>query len=103
MDKMFDKSNRYMTKGIQNDIPVELQMFMWNCIDTLKEKGQELDYLQVFELTSEKTDDIFFEKINYRQEVPEYSITYRIFFTEMVNAKVFVIDDETYSTMLLAE
>lgn len=100
---MFDKSNRYMTKGIQNDIPVELQIFMWNCIDTLKDKGQELDYLQVFELTSERADDILFQKVQHSQEVPKYNKTYMICVKEMIGTLVFVIDDETHSTMLLAE
>ncbi len=102
MNKMFN-NDRYMTKEIQQQIPIELQLFLWNCIDTLKEQEQELDYLQVFELTKERVDDVFFQKIEHRQEVPEYSKTYRVFPNEMVDAKVFVIDDGTHSTMLLAE
>lgn len=35
---MFDNA-RYMATGIKNEIPAELQVFMWDCIDTLKEKG----------------------------------------------------------------
>jgi Staphylococcal protein of unknown function (DUF960). len=101
MDKIFD-NDRYMTKGIQQEIPLELQLFLWNCIDTLKEQGQELDYLQVFELTRERVDDVFFQKVEHRQEVPEYSKTYRVFPKEMVDVKIFVIDDGTNSVMLLA-
>lgn len=100
---MFDKSNRYMTKGIQQEIPLELQLFMWNCIDKLKEQGQELDYLQVFELIEHRADDIFYQVIKHKQEVPEYNKTYNVCPKENVNAKIFVIDDETHSTMLLAE
>lgn len=100
---MFDKSNRYMTKGIQEKISIEIQRFLWNCVDTLKEKGQELDYLQVFELTSERADDILFQKIEHRQEFPKYNKIYKIFAKEIVDAKVFIIDDKEYSTMLLAE
>ncbi len=100
---MFNKNNRYVTKGIQLEIPLELQLFLWNCIDTLKDQGQELDYLQVFEIITERADDILFRKIEHRQEVPEYSITYKVLPTEIVNAKIFVIDDGKYSTMLLAE
>lgn len=101
MGKMFN-NQRYMTKGIQLEIPIELQLFLWNCIDTLKEQGQELDYLQVFELTKERVDDVFFQNIEHRQEVPEYSKTYRVSPKEMVNVKIFVIDDGTNSVMLLA-
>ena len=100
---MFDKNNRYMTKGIQNEIPLELQLFLWNCINVLKEQGRELDYLQVFELNKESIDDILFQKIEHTQEVPEYKMTYSLYSIEMVNAKIFVIDDGGYSTMLLAQ
>lgn len=100
---MFGKSNRYITKGIQQEIPLELQLFMWNCIDKLKEQGKELDYLQVFELIEDRADDIFYQIIEHRQEVPEYNKTYKICPKENVDAKIFVIDDETHSTMLLAE
>jgi hypothetical protein len=103
MDKMFDKYNRYTTRGIEREISIELQLYLWNCIDKLKEQGKELDYLQVFELTKERFDDIYFQRIEHRQEVPEYRSEYNVFPTEMVNAKIFVIDDDTHSTMLLAE
>ena len=96
-------NNRYITKGVQQEVPLELQLFMWNCIDTLKEQGQELDYLQVFELTKERADDVFFQRIEHRQEVPKYSMTYRLFPKEMVNARIFVIDDGSHSTMMLAK
>ncbi|APC38886.1 DUF960 domain-containing protein [Clostridium estertheticum] len=100
---MFDKSNRYMTKGIQQEIPLELQLFMWNCIDKLKEQENKVDYLQVFEITEHRADDIFYQIIEHSQEVPEYNKTYKVCSKKVVNAKVFVIDDETHSTMLLAQ
>ncbi|MBU3097673.1 DUF960 domain-containing protein [Clostridium sp. DSM 17811] len=106
---MFDKNNRYITRGVQADIPLELQLFMWCCIDKLKEQGLKRDYLQIFELTEHKADDIFYQVIEHREEVPEYNKTYKILAKETVNAKVFVINDgedeigKGYSTMLLAE
>ena len=39
-------NKRYLTKGIDESIPLELQLFMWNCIDRMPEPK---DYLQVFE------------------------------------------------------
>ncbi|MBU3144616.1 DUF960 family protein [Clostridium sp. CF012] len=100
---MFDKSNRYITKGIQQEMPLELQLLMWNYIDKLKEQGMELDYLQVFELIEHRADDIFYQIIEHRQEVPEYNKTYKLFSKRIINAKVFVICDGKYATMLLAE
>ncbi|MGV8980534.1 DUF960 domain-containing protein [Clostridium sp.] len=99
---MFNKSNRYITKGIQQEIPLELQLFMWNCIDKLKEQGKEVDYLQVFKLIEHRADDILFQIIEHSQEVPEYNKTHKVFSKKIVNAKIFVIDDITNSTMLLA-
>ncbi|MBU3190316.1 DUF960 domain-containing protein [Clostridium bowmanii] len=100
---MFDKSNRYMTRGVEADIPLELQLFMWSNIDKLKEQGEILDYLQVFELTEKRANDIFYQNIEHRQEVPEYKKTYKLLSKETVNAKVFVIDDgDNHSTMMIA-
>lgn len=102
MDKIFDNA-RYMTKGVQAEIPLEQQVFIWDCIDTMKKQKRELDYLQVFELSKERADDIFFQSIEHRQEVPEYKENYRLLFQEFVDAKVFIIDDGDHSTMMLAE
>ena len=38
---------RYMTAGVNAEIPLELQLFLWSCIDQLP---PERDYLQVFQL-----------------------------------------------------
>lgn len=100
---MFDIVSRYITCGVQSGIPSELQTFMWDCIDELKKKEKELDYLQVFELDCERVGDTTFQKIQHRQEVPAYEKTCYIFAEGAVKAKIFVIDDGEYSTMLLAE
>jgi len=101
---MFDKSNRYITKGIEEKLPKELQLLLWKCIDALKEQEMELDYLQVFELTMERVGDIFFQMIIHTQESPKYSKTYKILAKEMVDKLIFVIDDENkHSTMMFSE
>lgn len=99
---MFDNS-RYMTMGVKNEIPTELQLFMWDCINKLNEQEKELDYLQVFELQKIRFNDFEYQRIEHRQEVPKYKRIYNIFPAEMVDAKVFIIDDGSYSTMMLAE
>lgn len=45
---MFD-NDKLITKGVQQNIPLELQLFMWNCIDILKDQRHQLNYLQIFE------------------------------------------------------
>jgi hypothetical protein len=87
---------RYLTKGVNATIPLEVQIFMWQCIDTLE---VEKDYLQVFDLSVE--DGI--QKVVHKQEVPEYKYSYTLMVSNPVSARVFVIDDGEYSTMLLAE
>lgn len=98
---MFEKSKgRYLTRGVDNEIPLALQIFMWERIDKLSEPR---DYLQVFELSETATG---LQRIVHKQEQPEYRVEYII--TEecapkAVTAKIFVIDDGDHCTMLLAE
>ncbi len=91
---MFNNS-RYLTRGVQTEISLELQLFLWNCIDQLPE---ERDYLQVFNL------ELFGEmqRITHTSENPEYKMEYLIPSEAPVTAKVYVIDDGDHSTMLLA-
>ena len=90
------QNKRFLTRGVQVEIPVELQLFLWNCIDQLPE---ERDYFQVFKL------DVCNGKqhIHHFSEQPEYSKEYTIDLANPVNQKVYVIDDIDHSTMLLAE
>lgn len=92
---MFD-NQRYLTRGVQAEIPFALQIFMWSCIDGLPE---ECDYFQVFKL--ENLSGI--QKIIHFSEQPEYHREYLIPSDNPITAKVYVIDSEEYSTMLLAE
>ena len=91
---MFTK--RYITKGAQSEIPIELQIFMWNCIDSMPETK---DYLQVFWLSSFEGK----QKIVHEQEEPEYKKEYILKAETAVTANVYVIDDGDHCTMLLAE
>ena len=91
---MFNNS-RYLTKGVQAEIPLELQLFMWNCVDELP---AERDYLQVFNL--EPFGEM--QRITHTSEIPEYKMEYLIPSEAPITAKVYVIDDGDHSTMLLA-
>ncbi len=89
-------NQRYLTKGVQSEIPLELQLFMWECVNRMPEPK---DYFQVFRL--ESLDD--FQKIIHFSEHPEYHREYLIPTDKPITAKVYIIDSDTYSTMLLAE
>lgn len=99
---MFGKENRYITKGINKMVDIRLQIFLWRAIDNLKDKLEKVDYIQVFEIQKEYGTIT----IKHRQEVPEYNEEYILELCDIdvsKEIKVFVIDDEDYSTMLLAE
>ena len=90
------QNKRFLTRGVQAEIPIELQLFLWNCIDNLPE---ERDYFQVFAL--KEIDGK--QHIHHFSEQPEYSKEYQISTEKPITAKVYVIDDTDHSTMLLAE
>lgn len=89
-------NQRYITRGVIAEIPFELQIFMWECIDRMPETK---DYLQVFTFESVG----ILQKIVHTSEQPEYCMNYFIPYSKPVTAKVYVIDDGDHSTMLLAE
>jgi len=91
------KNQRLITKGVAGKVNPLLQVFMWQCIDNMPPPK---DYLQVFKCSVYDGK----QKITHVQEESEYQREYLIisdapFFV----GKIFVIDDETHSTMLLAE
>ena len=90
------QNKRFLTRGVQAEIPIELQLFLWHCIDQLPE---ERDYFQVFKLDVRNGK----QHIHHFSEQPEYSKEYTIDLANPVNQKVYVIDDIDHSTMLLAE
>lgn len=90
------KSQRYLTRGVSDTIPLQLQIFIWNCIDRLPE---ECDYLQIFRLKPFGG----MHQIEHTAEEPAYHKIYLFPSDEPITAKIYVIDDDDHSTMLLAE
>ena len=97
---MFKKDNRYVTRGVNDEVDIRLQLMIWSMLDKLKdEENVELDYLQVFNLRKEGNKIV----IKQSQEVPEYSCTYEIELEDIHiddEIKLYVIDSGEYSTML---
>ncbi len=89
------QSARFLTRGVQIEIPTELQLFIWNCIDQLP---PERDYLQVFQLEAM----VGMQRISHTSEQPEYHREYLIPSETPITQKLYVIDDGDHSTMLLA-
>lgn len=97
----FNPSTRYITRGISEVVPLEIQMLMWNEVDKVVKK-EKVDYLQVFEFNVK----VNYIEMEHRQEEPEYKQTIYLKKIEsylcLDKIKVFVIDDLDHSTMLLA-
>jgi len=89
------KNKHYITRGVQAEIPFALQLFMWECIDGMPEPK---DYFQVFKL--ENSGGL--QKITHFSEQPEYYKEYMIPTSNPITVKVYIIDSDKYSTMLLA-
>ncbi len=88
-------NKRYLSRGVDDTIPIELQLFMWACIDQLPEPR---DYLQIFDLEKIGT----MQSITHRSEQPEYRKVYLLPSENPIIEKIYVIDDSTHSTMILA-
>lgn len=98
---MFKKENRYVSRQVNETVPIQLQILMWSMIDSLKEK-KKLDYLQIFRLKV-KGDKVLIE---HEQEVPPYKEKYEVEkakFPIECDMKIYVIDSVDYSTMIFAE
>lgn len=89
-------TKRYLTCGVDSTIPLELQMFLWECVEHMPAPR---DYLQVFQL---KPVGIL-QSITHSAEEPAYKMEYVIPMENPIAEKVYIIDDGDHSTMLLAE
>ena len=88
---------KYLTRGVQDTIPVWLIRLMWFMVSAMEVKQQS--YLQVFRLQKTAAG----QRITHSQEQPPYRQELDVPCSDAVDAKIFVIDDTTHSTMLLAE
>ena len=102
---MFDNP-RYVTAGINAMVDPTLQIAIWSMIDNL-DAALEKDYLQVFEVSPIIIPGLATEmvtvKVAHIQEQPPYRREHFVNCFKSTTVKIFVIDDSTHSTMLLAE
>ena len=92
------QNDRYVTRGIADIVSPALQMLLWYLVDSME--TAEKDYLQVFQLEADGEK----QKIIHTQEQPPFRAEHLLCFGDTpIQAKIFLIDDEDHSTMLLAE
>ena len=91
------QNKRLITLGVYEHIPEPLQLLLWQLVDDPKEQ----DYVQIFDLQG-TPDGVL---ICHSQEVPPYENVLKVQCEVAFGfkEKVYIIDDETHSTMLLAE
>ena len=98
---MFKKDNRYVTREVNEEVDIRLQLIMWSMLDKLKDEGNvELDYLQIFKIRKDGNKIV----INQSQEVPEYSYTYEIELEDIQiddEIKLYVIDNGFEGSIIL--
>ena len=87
---------RCTTRGIESEIPLWLQHLLWFMRDGIETDAK--DYLQVFELTRTAAG----QHIVHTQEQPSYRYELDVPCEDAVTTKVYIIDDKTHVTMLLA-
>lgn len=103
MDEMtykFDSTTRYITRGISEELPLELQMVLWGIIDDHIKTTKTVDYLQIFQMSKNSMN----LEITHTQEEPKHNKTYlypmKESYQDIINRKIYVIDDIDHSTML---
>lgn len=95
---------RYATRGVNNRLGLDVQLLLWSLIDIRKEKGIEIDYLQVFELSVIQKDGIDIQYVIHRQEGPPAVDNYYVPQLETTTQiTVWVMDCDEYCMMLLPE
>jgi hypothetical protein len=98
----FSRWQRYNTKGAERTIPFELRNILWTMVDALVVSKHQTDYLQVFELTCRDGSCL----VKHIQEIPviknQFTVTILTRGFECERLKIFVIDDVSHCTMLLA-
>lgn len=100
------KENRYITRGVNEQVPKEIQLHCWQLISERVVKSEvTMDYLQIFEFN--RDDQRKTISIIHRQEEPffidhhECRITADLARSQV--KKLWVIDDQTHQTTLLPE
>jgi len=96
--------HRYTSSGVIAVIPPGIQAALWRMIGEKREAGEELDRLQMFELSTRKTDTgTTVQLIVQRQESPAFVDAMVVGDPKPYDGSVYVVEDENGSAMMLQE
>ena len=87
---------RYATAAVNREIPLAVQLFLWQCIDEVHFLPA---YLQVFQLSAEGCR----LRIVHTQKCPDYRKEYLLLSDMPITMKLYVINDAVHATMLFCE
>lgn len=93
---------RFITRGIEQEISFELLVILWGMIDFDIAAKRKMDYLQIFKLESVLSNRVPMQEITHIQEVPKRENKSTVKVSAPVTAKIYVIGSEDYVTMLFA-
>ena len=98
-----EEKKRYQTKGIDERMPMEHRVTMWMLIDELVRTTGNADYLQIFEFSVGTENGEKVQRMEHRQDEPEYKAMYSWKLSDDgITGVVFVLDDGVQCTMLWA-
>lgn len=94
---------RYLTSGVKEKVPFQIQLFCWNEYDKCKQ-NQESDYLHIFRMEAIQERGVSKLKIVHEQEQPLYCCIHLINWTTLIDVdKIYIINNGDDEIMLLAE
>ena len=95
------KNNRYVTRSVDDTVPIETQFFLQSLIDDQVQKGSTLDYFRKFKLKANTKDQM----ILHTHEDTQWSkvTVMKIPSKRCITKNIWVIDSEDYQTMMLPE
>ena len=104
MNKEMFQNERYITRGIKENVSPYYYLFLWKLIDDMV--NEEKDYLQVFRLRNRLSvlDGVSLIEVEHSQEDPSYKQIHKFFsYVPVVDTKVIAIDDGQNSIMFLSD
>lgn len=92
---------RYMTRSVSEEVPVEIQSFLWQCFEVGMKQGMT-DYLHIFECQM-NSGKISNQTIIHRCEIPFFEQEYILTVDGPIEAKFYIIDEKEYHILMYAD
>lgn len=91
---------KYMTRLVSEEVPIEIQAFMWQCFEMALKQGVT-DYLHVFECQI-NSGNLANQTILHRCERPFFEQDYTLTVDHPVEAKFYLVDEKDYQILMVA-